>query len=67
MNEFTKLELMHIGDALLYSIPLLESRKEDLISIRGKILEMNENYCEHENSFQLTSFKMYCEDCKSVF
>lgn len=47
-NLFTKEELMHIGDAILYSMTILEERKDSLMSIRGKILEMIESYCHHD-------------------
>lgn len=48
MNDFSKDELRHIGDALLYGMAVLDSRKDVLMAIRGKVLEMIDNYCNHE-------------------
>ena len=54
MNDFTKLELMHIGDSLFYSMAIFPSRKDSLMTIRGKILEMIDNYptleCDHRSN-----------------
>lgn len=47
MNNFTKEELKDIGDALFYGMATLGSRKERLMAIRGKVLEMIESYCEY--------------------
>lgn len=69
MSEFTQEELMHIGDSLLYSIPILSSRKQELMDIRGKVLEMIDNYCDHdwENiCCQCALDKIYCYKCEKT-
>lgn len=43
INNFTKEELQIISRDI-------EKFQESLFKIRGKVLEMIDNYCEHENS-----------------
>ena len=63
MNDFTKEELKHIGDALFYSMSILDTRKDALMDIRGKVLEMIEDYCEHEASTPLMALVKECGKC----
>lgn len=64
MNDFTKDELRHIGDALLYGITTLPERKDSLIAIRGKVLNMIDDYCDHESSEPLMALIKQCINCK---
>jgi len=60
MNDFTKEELRHLADAILYCP--LESRREKLLLIREKIKSMIDNYCEHDyRTSNESHFK--CKDC----
>jgi hypothetical protein len=49
MNDFTKEDLKQIECALFYSMEILDTRKETLINIRSKVLEMIDNYCDHDD------------------
>ena len=61
MNDFTKEELKHIGDALFYSMSILDTRKDALMDIRGKVLEMIEDYCEHVSIFSQGDLNHCCK------
>ncbi len=69
MNDFTKEELKHIGDAIFYSMSFLDTRKDSLMTIRGKVLEMIENYCEHPESYRYTFDNKfsYCNKCNFMW
>lgn len=68
MNDFTKEELMNIADALFYGMATLVERKDTLIAIRGKVLEMIDNYCEHEFAeYQpAVSGVPFCKICQRI-
>lgn len=62
MNDFTKEELMYIGDALLYSMAI-DLRKDACMAIRGKVLEMIADYCDHENLKDVGKDYKVCRSC----
>lgn len=66
MNDFTKDELRHIGDAIFYSLTILPERIEALMSVRGKVLAMIDNYCEHDPGYYVTPDEniLTCHKCK---
>lgn len=64
MNDFTKDELRHIGDAILYGMAALPERKEALMLIRGKVLNMIEDDCQH--TLTLTDTFTKCAHCNQI-
>lgn len=68
MTNLTKDELRHISDAILYSMEILVSRKDELMDIRVRVLEMIDNYCEHDwRKKQYLFHDIYCTKCSKHF
>ena len=76
MNDFTKDELKLLGGCVFsqYVSSLRDSTinhlQDDLKKLRGKIEEMIDNYCEHEEketiqtSFAKSVFENRCKKCR---